>query len=113
MGQDVGQREAAERLQRFLGVTRRENPYMTYKIDGEVIDQPALHPVGMLATTAQGTLAIPEPLNAENLSERARLAAEWVKRFYEEPMRRGDRRYYDNCLYLFAWLALSGKYRIY
>ncbi|MDE6318837.1 MAG: xylanase, partial [Lachnospiraceae bacterium] len=67
MGQDVGQREAAERLQHFLGVTRRENPYMTYKIDGELVDQPALHPVGMLAATAQGTLAIPEPLDAENL----------------------------------------------
>lgn len=112
MGQDVGQREAAERLQRFLGVTRSENPYMTYKIDGEVIDQPALHPVGMLATTAQGTLAIPEALDAENLSGRARLAADWVRRFYKEPMRKGDRRYYDNCLYVFAWLALAGKYRI-
>lgn len=113
MGEDAGQRAAAERLQHFLGVTRRENPYMTYKIDGELIDKPALHPVGMLATTAQGALAIPEALDAENLSERARLAADWVRRFYEEPMRKGERRYYDNCLYLFAWLALSGRYRIY
>lgn len=112
MGEDVGQRAAAERLQYFLGVTRKDNPYMTYKIDGELIDRPALHPVGMLAATAQGTLAIPEALDEENLSERARLAAEWVRRFYEEPMRKGDRRYYDNCLYVFAWLALSGRYRI-
>lgn len=72
----------------------------------------ALHPVGMLATTAQGTLAIPELPDAKNGSERARLAADWVRRFYEEPMRTGDRRYYDNCLYVFAWLALAGKYRI-
>ena len=28
------------------------------------------------------------------------------------PCARGDRRYYDNCLYFFALLALSGKYRI-
>lgn len=112
MGEDVGQRAAAERLQYFLGVTRKDDPYMTYKIDGELIDKPALHPVGLLAATAQGTLAIPEALDAENLSERARLAADWVRRFYNEPMRKGDRRYYDNCLYLFAWLALSGRYRI-
>lgn len=112
MGEDVGQRAAAERLQHFLGVTRKDDPYMTYKIDGELIDKPALHPVGLLAATAQGTLAIPEALDAENLSERARLAADWVRCFYNEPMRKGDRRYYDNCLYLFAWLALSGRYRI-
>ena len=37
---------------------------------------------------------------------------EWVRRFWETPLRQGDRRYYDNCLYFFALLALSGKYRI-
>lgn len=109
---DAGQCAAAARLQHFLGVTRKENPYMTYRIDGEVTDQPALHPVGMLATTAQGTLAIPERLDGAELSGTARLAKEWVERFYQEPMRQGKRRYYDNCLYLFAFLALSGNYRI-
>lgn len=85
---------------------------MTYRIDGEVIDQPALHPVGMLAATAQGTLALSERLDNAELSETAQLAIEWVRRFYKEPMRKGERRYYDNCLYLFAFLALSGNYRI-
>lgn len=85
---------------------------MTYQIDGTVIDQPALHPVGMLATTAQGTLAIPERLDGVELSETGKLAREWVERFYKEPMRKGKRRYYDNCLYVFAYLALSGNYRI-
>ena len=87
---------------------------MAYEIDGTVVeDEPALHPVGLLATTAQGTLAIPERLDGEKLSETAKLAKEWVLRFYREPMRKGERRYYDNCLYLFAFLALSGRYRIY
>ena len=36
-----------------------------------------------------------------------------VHRFWETPLRTGDRRYYDNCLYFFAYLALSGNYRIY
>lgn len=110
-GKDVGQTAAAPRLQRFLGVTRREEPWMTYELDGTPLDQPALHPVGMLVTTAQGTLAIPE--NLENpLTEEGKLAREWVRRFWNEPLRKGNRRYYDNCLYMFAFLALSGKYRI-
>ena len=41
------------------------------------------------------------------------LAAEWVAKFWNEPMRTGNRRYYDNCLYLFSFLALSGNYRVY
>lgn len=109
---DVGQRAAVQRLQYFLGVTNRENPYMTYKIDGTIVDEQALHPVGMLATTAQASLAIPERLDGTVLSESAQLAREWVERFFREPLRQGERRYYDNCLYLFAYLALSGKYRI-
>ena len=38
---------------------------------------------------------------------------ECVDRFWNTPLRTGDRRYYDNFLYLFAMLALSGNYRIY
>ncbi len=93
-------------------MTNRENPYVVYRIDGTPIDMPALHPVGMFAATAQGTLAIPEKLDGEKLSEEAERAKEWVERFFREPMRKGERRYYDNCLYLFAYLALSGNYRI-
>ena len=35
-----------------------------------------------------------------------------VRRFWNTPLRDGPRRYYDNCLYFFALLALSGRYRI-
>ena len=35
----------------------------------------------------------------------------WLKRFWELPMRTGKRRYYDNCLYFFSLLMLSGQYR--
>ena len=34
-------------------------------------------------------------------------------RFWNESMRTGKYRYYDNGLYFFALLALSGNYRIY
>ncbi|MDD6401368.1 MAG: glycosyl hydrolase family 8 [Lachnospiraceae bacterium] len=110
---DVGQRQAAEKLQYYFAVTRKDEEFMTYEIDGTLVDQPALHPVGLLATIAQGTLAIPEKLDGDNLSETAQIAKNWVLRFWNEPMRKGDRRYYDNCLYMFAFLALSGNYRIY
>ncbi len=36
-----------------------------------------------------------------------------VRLFWDTPLRTGVRRYYDNCLQLFAWMALSGNYRIY
>lgn len=111
-GIDEGQRIAAERLQRWLGVVNKDKPYMTYKIDGTVIDMPALHPVGLLATVAQGSLAIPDKLDGNALSEAGKLSKEWVERFWKEPLRKGNRRYYDNCLYMFAFLALSGNYRI-
>ena len=57
--------------------------------------------MGLLATLAEASLASDGPY-----------AQEWVRRFWETPLRQGDRRYYDNCLYFFALLALSGKYRI-
>lgn len=113
MKKDEGQCQAAWNLQYYLGVINKEDPYVTYEIDGTRVDEKALHPVGLLATVAQGTLAIPESLAGDNLSERAQIAKDWVELFWNTPLRKGDRRYYDNCLYLFAFLALSGNYRQY
>lgn len=112
-GQDVGQRVAAERLQYTLGVVNKENPYVIYEIDGTRIEETALHPVGMMASTAQGALAVPGPISLDSSDPAAALAAEWVERLWNEPLRKGDRRYYDNCLYIFALMALSGNYRAY
>lgn len=111
-GVDKGQRAAAERLQHCLGVTHADNPFRIFEVDGTPLDEAALHPVAIAATTAQGALAVPERLDAENLSEAGRTARMWVEKFWNLPMRTGERRYYDNCLYLFAFLALSGRYRI-
>lgn len=108
-GVDVGQAAAAERLQNFLGTVRRDDPWKTYEVDGTCIEQDALHPVGLLATTAQGALAV---LGRSEDEAAVKMAREWVERFWREPLRKGPRRYYDNCLYFFAFLALSGRYRI-
>jgi len=74
-------------------------------IDGTVLEGTALHPVAITATNAQAALASGEPLSGN--------ALRCVREFWNTPIRRDGRRYYDNCLYLFALLALGGNYRIY
>jgi endo-1,4-beta-D-glucanase Y len=118
-GVDSGQRKAPLRLMAFLGRTRQENPFRTFEVDGTPLEQEALHPVALLATTAQGALAAgtlrqEEEARAGNTPDgyERLLAREWVERFWNQPMRTGGHRYYDNCLYLLAFLALSGNYRI-
>lgn len=76
--------------------------YRRYTIDGQPFDEPSLHPVGLLSTLAMASLA------ADGSD-----AGHFVKLFWNTPLRTGDRRYYDNCLYFFSLLALSGNYRIY
>lgn len=75
--------------------------YGIYDLDGTKMPGKALHPIGLFSTLAQSTLAVD--------TETAR---PWVKKFFEMPLRQGVRRYYDNCLYFFAVLALSGNYNI-
>lgn len=102
-GIDKWECEVAEKLQKFFCETLNENETdRIYEIDGTVLEEKALHPVAIIATNAQASLAG----SGEN-------ALTCVKKFWNTPLRTGDRRYYDNCLYFFAFLALSGNYRIY
>lgn len=39
-------------------------------------------------------------------------AIRWVRLLWDTPIRTGTRRYYDNFLYAFAFLALAGEYRV-
>jgi len=80
-----------------------------YRVDGRELKKLARHPIGLIATIAEAALALGPDASAEDL-EAAKRA---VKRLWDTPMRRGRRRYYDNCLYFFAVLALSGKYVMY
>lgn len=93
--------DCADRIQKFFCETVGNKDFMTYEIDGTVVDQPALHPVAIIATNAMASLAA-----------KGKYAKECVELFWNTPLRTGVRRYYDNCLYLFALLALSGNYRI-
>lgn len=100
---DAWEVEEIERLQRFFCETlSAEQQAKIYEIDGSVLSQEALHPVAIIATNAQASLAV----RSEN-------ADKCIRKFCETDLRQGDRRYYDNCLYFLAFLALSGNYRIY
>lgn len=99
---DPWQVEIADRLQRFYCEEQKEHWDGVFLIDGTVLAEKALHPVAIIAVNAQASLAADGPY-----------VIECVKKFWNTPLRRGERRYYDNFLYLFAMLALSGNYRIY
>ena len=94
-------RTTANNLQAFFANLPRENARGIYEIDGTILEGTALHPVGLTATIAQASLAAD-----------GEYALKAVEEFWNTPLRTGERRYYDNCLYLFAMLALSGNYRI-
>lgn len=98
---DPWEKENADRLQTFYYETARDNQDGVFLIDGTPVDKKALHPVAVIATNAQASLA-----------SDGKYARDCVMKFWNTPLRTGDRRYYDNCLYLFALLALSGKYRV-
>lgn len=91
----------ANNIQAFFADKKMED-YMRYAIDGTALEDKSLHPVGLLATLAAASLTADGP-HAES----------FIRQLWETPPRTGDRRYYDNCLYMFAILTLSGQYRIY
>lgn len=93
--------QTAEHLQHFFFDTAAKHNRSVYTIEGRILDEDALHPVAITATNAQASLA-----------SEGHYAKKCVEEFWNTPLRTGDRRYYDNCLYMFAMLALSGNYRI-
>lgn len=114
-GKDPWQVEQANHIQHFFAKTVKGRERLIYAIDGTPVTDPSrlvqqgdgiptevLHPVALLATNAQASLAADGPYRLE-----------FVRRLWETPLRTGKRRYYDNLLYLFAMLALAGEYRIF
>lgn len=86
--------DADARLQRFF---LEHDRTCVYAVDGTPVDETVLRPVGFIAATAEGSL--------DN-------AIRWVRLLWDTPIRTGTRRYYDNLLYAFAFLALAGEYRV-
>ena len=61
-----------------------------------------MHPTAILAV-----------LGAASAASQSEHREKFLRLFAETPLRKGVRRYYDNCLYFFCLLMLTGNYRIY
>ncbi|MGN0351876.1 MAG: glycosyl hydrolase family 8 [Roseburia sp.] len=99
---DPWQVENANKLQKFYCEEQKDNWDGVFLTDGTKLEEKALHPVAIIAVNAQASLAADGPYKKA-----------CIDKLWNTPLRTGDRRYYDNFLYMFAMLALSGKYRIY
>ncbi len=73
-----------------------------YELDGTPQEEPAMHPTAILAV-----------LGAASISSSSEHREKFLRIFAGTPLRKGVRRYYDNCLYFFCLLMLTGNYRIY
>ena len=73
-----------------------------YELDGKAQSEPAMHPVAIMAV-----------LGAASIGSHSRARRRFLEQFAALPMRKGVRRYYDNCLYFFCLLMLTGNYKIY
>ena len=89
------------RLQDFFAKQDLED-LRAYELDGTPQTEPAMHPTAILAV-----------LGAASISSRSAHREKFLRVFAETPLRKGVRRYYDNCLYFFCLLMLTGHYRIY
>lgn len=102
-GKDNWETEIAKTFAQFfvkkVGV---DNWNHIFEVDGTMLEEPALHPTAIIATNAMTALIVDD----ENTKA-------CLQKFWDTPLREGVRRYYDNCLYLFCFMALSGNYRIY
>lgn len=98
---DSWQIDEANNIQNFFYNIGFDTEYYQYTLEGKATDVKCMHPVGLLATNAMASLATSESISKV-----------FVEEFWNTPVRTGEKRYYDNCLYMFAILALSGKYRI-
>ena len=79
--------------------------------DGSVRDEKVLHPVAVIATNAAAAALVltAGEAAAGSINDNAKFC---LDKFWNTPLRTGNRRYYDNCLYLFSFMLLSGNYKI-
>ena len=88
--------QIASHLQDFFqGIP--ESELKAYQLDGTPADEPAMHPVAITAVLAAACIGAERPGRSG----------------WNTPLRRGKRRYYDNCLYFFCLLMLAGCYQMY
>lgn len=101
-GEQLGYTEIANHLQTYFSENTTLGEYHSYLIDGTPIVEDAMHSVAIIATNAAGSLAA-----------NGKYRLQWMEDFWNTPLRKGKRRYYDNCLYFFSMLMLGGKYQVF
>ncbi|MDR2547593.1 MAG: xylanase [Lachnospiraceae bacterium] len=101
-GGDPEWAKIAERLQTFFLSRPDAMNDTVVNRDGTPYPEEIMHPLGLLATAAAVSAARPA-INPDS--------TELISRFMAAPLRTDERRYYDNCLYFFSLLVLSGQYQ--
>ena len=100
--EDPWQMEEGKRFLRYQwGLNASENVNRVPLWDGTLTDDTVLHPVAVIASNAAAAI----------LSDGDE-GLKCMEKFINTPLREGKRRYYDNLLYMFAFMMLSGNYRI-
>ena len=102
MGETQDMDLVAENLQKFIYENTQSGVYGSYMLDGTPFPEPAMHPVAITATLATASIASDGPYKDA-----------FIQRLWDTPLRKGVRRYYDNCLYFFCFLMLCGEYKMY
>ncbi len=100
-GKRSWQKKIIDKIHLFFTDINLED-YQAYTIDGKAVKKDYVHNVGLLSTNAMAAL-----------TTETEVSKNMVHTFWNTPLRTDNRRYYDNCLYFFTVLALSGNYRIY
>ena len=92
--------ELSDRIQKFL-ISQGISTFADhYTLDGKPLS--TRHSVGMVATTAVGSLAATTGPNSKA----------FVEELWNTPIPSGEQRYYDGLLYLMSMMHCSGNFRI-
>ncbi len=100
-GTDSWQIKQSNRVQSFFVKEGLDTHYSVYTVDGVKMECGNYQAMGLISMIAMSSLAADGP-HVKTM----------VDRFWKQVPAKGRWRYYDDCLYFFALLGLSGNYRI-
>ena len=113
-------REGELFLDYFVNAAGENNWDRILDWDGTIREEKVLHPVAVIATNAAAAALVLDDggegkdvcVMSCEMEDKYNSARFCLEKFWNTPLRTGNRRYYDNCLYLFSFMLLSGNYRI-
>jgi oligosaccharide reducing-end xylanase len=98
---DAEETVLSDKVQKFLMGQGIDKFAVRYTLDGQPLSDQ--HSIGMVSTTAVGSLAATDGPNAKA----------FVDALWNLPVPSGEQRYYDGLLYLMSMMHASGEFRIY